>query len=396
MRHGFDEIDGPTFEHLDLYTVKSGEGIVSELFSFRRAGGDTDFALRPEFTPSLARMVAAQARSLPKPIKWFSVGNYFRAEKPQRGRLREFAQWNVDMLGDDTATADAEVIACCVGLLRDLGLTDADVRVRISNRNSIAAMLSACGVNDGDMTTALTLLDARHKLSADEFAKQTRAINLACDRFDAMCSVTWSDLAAEDESSLPGREALLELRGAISRHGDLESWCDLDFGIVRGLAYYTGTVFEVHESGGRERAIAGGGRYDNLVELFGGPPTSAVGFAMGDVVLSLVLRDKGLMKEGAELLESIGARPDAFVISSGDDGAEDALPGVVADLRGGGLHVRHTYRSTRNIGKLLKEADASGARCAVILESADRCVVKDLASGEQTECGVSTLAERLR
>ena len=134
INHGFDEIDGPTFEHLDLYTVKSGEGIVSELFSFERFGGEKTFALRPEFTPTLARMYAAKAASLPKPTKWFWQQNCYRAERPQRGRLREFCQWNCDIIGDDSPAADAECIACCVGVLESLGLTPRDVRIRISHR----------------------------------------------------------------------------------------------------------------------------------------------------------------------------------------------------------------------------------------------------------------------
>ncbi len=155
--------------------------------------------------------------------------------------------------------------------------------------------------------------------------------------------------------------------------------------VVRGLAYYTGTVFEVHETTGAERAIAGGGRYDNLVELFGGPPTPAVGFAMGDVVISLVLQDKGLMPSDDQIARDLGLAPDAFVIAANDEAERHVLRPVLAALRREGLHARRSYRATRNIGKLLQEADKAGARYAVILESPDRAQVKNLHSKEQVE-----------
>ena len=275
IRHGFDEIDGPTFEHLDLYTVKSGDGIVSELFSFTREGGNTRFALRPEFTPTLARMAAAKASSLSKPTKWFSICPYFRAERPQRGRLREFLQWNVDVIGDDSIDADAECIACCAGMLEQAGCTPEHVKLRVSSRTAVASMIEQAGVSVEQMDAALVLLDKRNKLDAAEFKKQADAIRFDIGAYDTM---------AADAGSIDAIELLqsnLESRG-------LSPWCEIDLSIVRGLAYYTGTVFEVHETTGAERAIAGGGRYDKLIELFNGPPTPAVGFAMGDVVLSLV------------------------------------------------------------------------------------------------------------
>lgn len=178
IRHGFDQIDGPTFEHLDLYTVKSGEGIVSELFSFKREGGDTDYALRPEFTPTLARMAASKGRSLSLPTRWFAMPDLFRAERPQRGRLREHRQWNVDLLGAPGPDADAEVIAVALTALRTLGLSQSDIRVRISHRGAAAGLLSACGVSDDSMADAFSLVDRREKIPADQFAEQAAAIGL--------------------------------------------------------------------------------------------------------------------------------------------------------------------------------------------------------------------------
>jgi histidyl-tRNA synthetase len=401
---GYEEVDGPTFEHLGLYTAKSGEGIVSELFSFRRAGGSDDYALRPEFTPTLARMVAARAAQLPMPVKWFAVPNFFRAERPQRGRLREFFQWNVDLLGAEGPAVDAEVIGVAVSALARLGLKPTDVRVKVSHRVAAARVVRALGVAEESVAAAFELLDRRDKVPAEEFAKRAAALGLsgeALARFEQAVRTrvpVGADLAALAAAAGIGTDALGELaalRDALVAAG-LGDWCEFDLGIVRGLAYYTGTVFEVHEASGAERAIAGGGRYDGLVELFGGPRTPAMGFGMGDVVLGLVLADRGLLPaDGSELLP----RPDAFVISSGDAAAEAALAPLVARLRADGLHVRHSYKATRNVGKLLADASRQRARFAVILgaESADGMAqLKDLASGEQRAVTMAELAGALR
>ena len=401
---GFDEIDGPTFEHLELYTAKSGEGIVSELFSFRRAGGSDDYALRPEFTPTLARMAAARAAQLPVPIKWFAVPSFFRAERPQRGRLREFFQWNVDLLGVEGPAIDAEVIGVAVGALARLGLGPADVRVKISHRVAAARLVRALGVAEESVAAAFELLDRRDKMPPEEFTKRAAALGLGGDSLSRFESAVRTRVQIADgigalaaAAGIPAAElAELEaLREALVAAG-LGKWCEFDLGIVRGLAYYTGTVFEVHEASGGERAIAGGGRYDGLVELFGGPKTPAIGFGMGDVVLGLVLADRGLLpKDGTELLP----RPDAFVISAGDPAADAELPRLVARLRAGGLHVRHSYKATRNVGKLLADASKQRSRFAVILgaELAEgRVQLKDLASGEQRQVALGDLASALR
>lgn len=402
IRHGFDEIDGPTFEHLDLYTVKSGEGIVSELFSFKRFGGETDFALRPEFTPTLARMVAARANALPKPTKWFSIANYFRAERPQRGRLREFAQWNCDTLGDPSPEADAEVIACCVEVLRELKLLD-DVRIHINDRFAFGSLLTAHGIEDSQHGAVFSLLDQANKLAEGEFHQRADVLGIPTSIrilflrrgvvVTGGADNTLKELLGDTKAALAWLAALEPLRQQLLGLGVPDDVIVRDSTIVRGLAYYTGTVFEVHEAGGKERAIAGGGRYDNLVELFGGPPTPAVGFAMGDVVLSLVLEDKGLMPKDAELMRRVGAAPDVFVISNGKEESEAALRPTVAMLRRAGLHARRSYKTTRNVGKLLKEAADTGARFAAIIENATVATLKNLGTGEQrTDAPVEGLA----
>jgi histidyl-tRNA synthetase len=413
IRHGFEEIDGPTFEHLALYTVKSGEGIVSELFSFRRAGGDEDYALRPEFTPTLARMYAARAGSLPRPTKWFMAGPFFRAERPQRGRLREFLQWNVDFLDlpwegrtpdeieEARAAADAEVIAVCVSLLRELGLTPADVRVKVNHRAALSRWLTAQGLPEERQGEFFKLLDQRTKMPEDQFSAAVARFGFSAPQAEAfqrgVVRVTLDNPAASDEALdlTLFTHAVLPLARQMAQMGIVD-WVDFDLSIVRGLAYYTGMVFEVHEAGGRERAVAGGGRYDTLVELFGGPTTPAVGFGMGDVVLSLILEERALMPRGADLLAAAGLRPDAFVLSNGSPEAEAWVRPVCARLRSTGLHARHTYRTTRNIGKLLKEAAEAGARFAVIVESPTEATVKNMKDGTQTRVALEVLPECLK
>ncbi len=390
-RHGFEQVDGPIFEHLDLYKVKSGEGIVSELFHFEDRGG-RGLAIRPEFTPTLARMIAAKANALPKPIKWFATPNFCRAERPQRGRLREFWQWNVDMVGLEGPAADAEVIGVAVDLLRELGLTHEHVTVKLSHREVVRQILKLLGVPDDRVLDAFDLLDRRDKLEPQAFLREAKNLGLDEDRVERFSQMIRRRFPAGDVDHLCRavgvEDGLDELRALDTQLQafNLAPWCEYDLGIVRGLAYYTGTVFEVHEATGAERALAGGGRYDQLIELFGGPALPAVGFGMGDVVLSLVLQDKGLTGE-------VGPRPDVVVLAASDDAAA-RVPGLVSSLRREGRHARMSYKTTRNVGKLLKDAEKANARFALIVEDAS-IQLKDLATGEQSEVTQDTLAQRL-
>jgi histidyl-tRNA synthetase len=406
IRHGFEEIDGPIFEHLDLYTVKSGEGIVSELFSFTREGGEKTYALRPEFTPTLARMYASKANALPKPTKWFMAGPFFRAERPQRGRLREFLQWNVDLLGDASPAADAEVIAACVSMLRGVGLKSSDVRIKVNHRAALGQWLVSRGVPETTHAELFKLLDAKDKMPAAEVVAKLAAYGFTPEQAEIFQKGIIR-ISVEEGAAPAGRangsdildmtffsQAVTPLAKELVAAGIID-WIDFDLSVVRGLAYYTGMVFEVHEAGGGERAIAGGGRYDNLVEMFGGPATPAVGFGMGDVVLSLVLQDKGLMPSDAELLERVGARADVFVISNGQPAADAQVRPLVAALREAGLHARHTYKTTKNVGKLLQDAAGCGAKFAVIVESEAKATVKAMGSGEQREMALSALVAEM-
>lgn len=397
IRNGFEQVDGPLFETLDLYKAKSGDGIVSELFHFEDRAG-RDLALRPEFTPTLARMVAEKAAALPKPVKWFSASNFCRAERPQRGRLREFWQWNVDILGWDTPLADAECIFTAIDLLRDLGLGPDQVRVKISHRQTVRHILIRLGMSEEKILEAFDLLDRRDKIEAGQFTAAATDLGLdsnRLERFEQTCRMKYRVghlKPLRDAIGLDENLVEIEALDQQLRAFNVANWCEYDLGIVRGLAYYTGTVFEIHEVTGAERAIAGGGRYDGLVELFGGPSTPAVGFAMGDVVLSNVLIDKGLMPR------DVMPRPEVFVIAITERGAEQ-LPTLTARLRIAGLHARFSYKSTRNLAKLLKEANNHQARFAVILDDGiehNQVALKHFASGDQCEITVGKLVDEIQ
>ena len=392
IRNGFEQVDGPVYESLELYKAKSGEGIVSELFHFEDRGG-RELAIRPEFTPTLARMVAAKANSLPKPIKWFCTPNLCRAERPQRGRVREHWQWNIDMLGVEDASADAEVIATAVDFFQSVGLSPTHLKIKLSHREVVRQVLSRLGVPDDKMIDAFTLLDRREKVPHEAFVQDATTLGLdefKVERLEQMCRRKYPagdiDHLERSLGMETGLDDLHRLDEQLRAFG-LAEWCEYDLGIVRGLAYYTGTVFEVHEVSGAERAVAGGGRYDKLIELFDGPPTPAVGFGMGDVVISLVLEDKGLKPESVE------AAPDVFIVAASDEAA-GRVPAIAVNLRRQNIHARFSYKTTRNVGKLLKEAAASNARFALIVEDAG-LELKDLQSGEQASVTEDQLIARL-
>ena len=295
-------------------------------------------------------------------------------------------------IAESKARMDAECIACCIGLLRDMGISSKDVTLKISNRDVATGVILGQGVTPENLETALNILDRKDKISPEEFSKRCREIGLD----DAALAARLGELQQHVNDVLAARESgerrevdpasptapMEQLIALLEAHGVMQ-WCEFDLSIVRGLAYYTGTVFEVIAEG--ERAVAGGGRYDKLIELLGGPPTPAVGFAMGDVVISLLLQDKGLIPSDDEIARELGLRPDVFVIPSPAEGAEELIAPTLALLRREGLHARRSYKSTRNVGKLLKDAAAAGARLALILESPAEFTLKNLDTNEQHE-----------
>ena len=384
-RYGFLEYDGPPLEPLDLYVEKSGHEIVGQLYSFTDKG-DREVSLRPEMTPSLARILAERGRALPKPIRWFSVPQLFRYERQQRGRLREHFQWNVDVVGEEGVSADAEVLAVAIDGLRELGLTAADVRARVSDRRLLAALLQAAGVAPERLLAAFGVIDklerdglerSRERLAAEAGLPQDEAgevLELLGGGLDE-AGVRFGD-RAEVAVEVARLREYLGILGAMG----LGSFVELDLRIVRGLAYYTGIVFELFDRKGELRAICGGGRYDRLLELVGGEPLPAVGFGMGDVVLTDLLAERGLLPDTARSV-------DYFVVAVGEELRPRALA-LAHTLRDRGRSVLYALKP-QPVGKQFKSAGTEGAHEVIVLGPAEVArgvaVVRDMTSGRERD-----------
>ena len=389
-RYAFEEYDGPPLESLELYTGKSGEEIAGQLYGFTDKGG-REVALRPEMTPTLARMVAERANGLRKPIRWFSIPQLFRYERQQRGRLREHFQLNCDLIGEPGPLGDAEIIALSIDVMRELGLTAADVRVRLSDRRLLAVLLEEIGIGAARQTLAFHALD---KLGRSEYATRKRALledgagEEAIARLEALPAIrTRADLEASYPGAAGAGEPLFRTMDALEAMG-LGEFLDFDLTIVRGLAYYTGTVFELFDAQRALRAICGGGRYDDLLERVGGVNLPALGFGMGDVVLGELLKERGLLP---------APQPSAMVFvvaATGED--REAVLRLAHQLRERDIPVEYALGDLK-LGKQLELAGARRARYAVVLGPEERArnaaVLKDLAGKTQGEVPLSGLVE---
>lgn len=382
VRNGFEEYDGPIFEYLKMFQVKSGDEIVEQLFSLTDRGG-RELAIRPEITPTLARMVNQQINSLPRPIKWFSVPRLCRAERPQKGRLREFFQWNIDIIGVDGVIADAEVIFTTIDYLRQIGLTEKDIKVKISSRKLLAGFLKSTGIADDKLDSLYTLLDKKTKLPQETFEKLLAEEVGDSAAVQKILTFMNSSNIDQIDIDLKGdvRNAVTNLKVLFSYLDTMgvKDYCAFDPGIVRGLAYYTGIVFEVHDIVGDLRAICGGGRYDDLLRDFGGPPIPATGMGMGDCVLEILLREKRLLDEKLPKKQM-----DYFVAFAKGFGGGIVFE-ITAKLRSMGFYADFSYKSV-NLGKQLKQAsDRSAKQCIIIGKEYknNELVVKDMATGEQ-------------
>jgi len=390
----FLEYDAPVLEPLELYIEKSGEEIVGQLFNFEDRGGRA-VALRPEMTPSLARLIGAKANSLKRPVKWFNIGEHYRYERPQKGRLRAFYQLNVDILGEQGPAADAELITLLCQSLQSFGLDNSDFKIRLSDRDLWLLMLAAEGLDEEGSACVLGIIDKLERTDrtktierlspilgdeAEDFLGRIEEV-IAIHDFDTLRSFIENmplegDLAAEAKARIEEWSQLLRSLKA-SGVGD---FIKIDLGIVRGLAYYTGFVFEAFEASGEGRALAGGGRYDSLVKKLGGPDMPAVGFAMGDVTLVDLLESKSLMPKYIQ-------SPEFIAIIGGEDERYVALADA-AQLRAIGYQVEYSFKN-QGFAKQFKSANQSGARFALIYgsEELERGVVKvrDLSKGSEVE-----------
>ncbi len=377
-RYGFEEYDGPPLEPLELYTHKSGEEIVGQLYEFTDKG-DRRVALRPEMTPTLARMVGARAQALKKPIRWFSIPQLFRYERQQRGRLREHFQLNMDLIGEAGPLADAELMAAAVDILRAFGFGSADVKLRVSDRRVLRALLVGRGVSEDQLPAAFAAMD---KVERDPKQKVSPTVREVAELrgMDAV-SAALAKVPGGEEAGGPLGEAI----GALAAMG-LGDFVEVDLTIVRGLAYYTGIVFELFDTGKTLRAICGGGRYDGLLKALGGIDLPALGFGMGDVVLGELLRERKGSFEAPGQLDAF------FVAVSGEDVAP--VLRLAHDLRDRGVAVEYGLRHAA-VRKQLELAAARGALRAIIVgpeeRKADAVVVRDLKAGKEERVPIAKL-----
>ena len=395
-RYGFVEYDGPALEPLDLYTKKSGDEIVGQLYTFTDKG-DRQVALRPEMTPTLARMVSAKASSMRKPIRWFSVPQLFRYERQQKGRLREHFQLNVDILGEASVAADAELLAVAIDVMRALGLTAQDVRARVSDRRLLTALLSHVGVKKSELPTVFAAIDKAGRDPRDvTLAKVEKAVTDADARRGVggilRNSTNLAALANEFADSPKVVEEISRMReylGFLDALG-VGDWVDFDLSIVRGLAYYTGKVFELFDAKGEFRAICGGGRYDDLLSTIGGVDLPALGFGMGDVVLTELLRARDLLPS-AEL----GTE---YWIAAEDDSLLPEVMTVAGRLRAKSRSVEYALKS-QTLARQLKTASTAGVKNVVLLRRNDyangNVTLKTLADGSERSVALDAFIDSL-
>jgi histidyl-tRNA synthetase len=383
-RYGFVEYDTPILEDTALYLKKSGGELSSQLFRFEDQGG-RDVCLRPEVTASLARLAAQHQRDFPKPLKWFEIGQCFRYEKPQKGRGREFYQFNVDILGESGPAADAELIALAIDTMLAFGFTTGDFVVRVSDRQAWLDFAAARGITGEAIPAFLQIIDKLEREKPETTAAKLAELGLTPEE------VTGFIANPENASS-----AFTAIRADLAARG-LEGFVQLDLSIVRGLAYYTGVVFEVFDARKSMRAVAGGGRYDTLVHTIseGGVDLPATGFAMGDYVIRNLIEettDPRMQLETWLLRES--AACEVFLVLADDSKRPEALS-ILTDLRTAGISCDLPFGSVK-IGKQFQNAEKAGARFALVIGSElPELTLKALSSRSEEKCHVLGLAEWL-
>ncbi|MGH7475529.1 MAG: histidine--tRNA ligase [Longimicrobiales bacterium] len=383
-RYGFEEYDGPPLEPLELYTAKSGAEIVEQLYHFTDKGG-REVALRPEMTPTLARMAGARARALAKPLRWFSVPQLFRYERTQRGRLREHLQWNVDIVGETDVAADAEVLAVAIDGLRRLGLSEQDVEARVNDRRLLERLLLGAGVTEqelGGTYAAIDKLGREPEPRVRERLAERQGLHASViDRVFQIFAASGLEAIGRDYGNTPGvAQELNRLTRFFDHLRDLEldAFVRFDPRIVRGLAYYTGIVFEIFDRAGELRAICGGGRYDQLLAAVAAEDLPAVGFGMGDVVLGELLRERGLLGSDTRGV-------DFFLVAVGEE-QHRAVYQLAGRLRERGYSAIYALRPA-SVGRQFKDAAARDAARVVVLGpdelAAGLVVLRDMATGEE-------------
>ncbi len=395
-RYGFVEYDGPPLEPLELYTKKSGEEIVGQLYTFTDKGG-RQVALRPEMTPTLARMVAAKANAMRKPIRWFSIPQLFRYERQQKGRLREHFQLNVDIIGESSVAADAELLAVAIDIMRAVGLTSKHVRARVSDRRLLTSLLVSAGVEENELARVFAAIDktgreprevTRDKITAAVASEDARK---SIERLLANAK-DLDALAKEFASSPQVLEEIARMREYLAFLAALGvgDWIDFDLSIVRGLAYYTGNVFELFDATGEFRAICGGGRYDDLLATIGGVDLPALGFGMGDVVLTEILRGRNLLPTPVLSAE--------YWVAAEDESMLSEVMRVAGRLRAKSRSVEYALKP-QTLSRQLKSASSAGVTSVVLLRRPDyqngKVTVKTMADGSEQNVGLDAFLDSL-
>ncbi len=393
-RFGFVEYDGPPLEPLDLYTRKSGAEIVGQLYNFTDKGG-REVALRPEMTPTFARMVAARANALRRPVRWFSVPQLFRYERQQKGRLREHFQLNVDIVGERDVTADAELLAVAIEIMRELGLTASDIRARVSDRRLLAALLGAIGVAEAQLPAVYAAVDKIEREPRESLEQKLAGAGVGPAVVSALYALVRERDFAAVRAEFAGRagvdEHLARMDGYLAALDALgvAEWVDVDLTIVRGLAYYTGIVFELFDARGEFRAVCGGGRYDDLLAALGGVDLPALGFGMGDVVLTELLRARGLL--------ALPPTASEFHVVAGEGARPHDVMRAAAALRRRGHSAEYALNAdklaTQKTRAQLQGAMKAGAARALVVRPDGTAEVRTLRDADGVEPSIVSLAE---
>ena len=384
-RFGYQEYEGPILEYIALYAAKSGEELVKEQsFVLTDRGGD-ELALRPELTPTLARMVAQKQNVLTKPLRWWSFGPFWRYERPQKGRTREFFQWNIDLIGSNSIQADAEIAAIGAEFFRAVGLGPDVVRIQVNSRRLMDAQLRAMGVNAEQVPTAFAVIDKREKMDDKTWGEYAASQGLEEAQIAALCAML------NDKELWKQSDELVAFFDAVNDLG-AGDYFEFEPSIIRGLLYYTGIVMEARDLDGEFRAIFGGGRYDSLVSDVGGDPLPATGFAMGDVVVGLVLQKYGKVP-------ALQVSPAQVLIAPFDANLVSAARRLAAQWRSAGLRVE-LYPDTAKLDRQLKYADAKNIPYVAILgpdeAAAGKVTLKNLRSKTQQLVDQSEVAKLVK
>ncbi len=387
LQFGFEEYDACVLEHAELYTRKAGDEITEQLYSFHDKGGRL-LSLRPEMTPSLARMVLQRQKALSLPLKWFSIPQCFRYERMTRGRRREHFQWNADIIGQPSEVAEAEIFSLLLMSCENMGLNSEEIRVFVNDRRILNAILSKINVPEQQQAQIMIVMDKRDKLPPDVFVEMLQQEQMTTAQVDQLNNFLSCQSMEELATELGGSQGLIALRQVMDlvAQAGFENYLQFDVSIVRGLSYYTGTVFEMNVVGKSQRAICGGGRYDSLLSTYGGAEIPAVGFGFGDVVIMDVLSD-------LKKLPTFDHQLDYMVIPFSAEEIGTAIS-ISNQLRQKGDSVECDY-SLKKVKKVLQRADELKVQKVVLLFpdelAAGEVVLRDMKTRQQENVAIEDL-----